>query len=93
MPVKYLLDNINLEIKKGDFFALLGPNGAGKSTAIGIMTTLVTKTSGSVQIFSYDLDKNPNQLKSVLAWFPKSLISIFLKLAIIFVGNRQAFTD
>ena len=43
MPVNTSLDNINLEIKKGDFFALLGPNGAGKSTAIGIMTTLLQK--------------------------------------------------
>ncbi|MCK5120614.1 MAG: ATP-binding cassette domain-containing protein, partial [Methylococcales bacterium] len=45
------LKGIDLDIEQGDFFALLGPNGAGKSTAIGIISSLVNKTSGSVNIF------------------------------------------
>lgn len=44
------LNGINLEVKQGDFFALLGPNGAGKSTTIGIISSLVNKTSGTADI-------------------------------------------
>ena len=58
------LDGIDLEVKKGDFFALLGPNGAGKSSTIGIISSLVTKTSGSVKIFDIDIDVDFNEAKS-----------------------------
>lgn len=47
---------INLVVEQGDFYALLGHNGAGKSTTIGIISSLVNKTSGSVKVFGYDLD-------------------------------------
>lgn len=50
------LRGINLTVEEGDFYALLGPNGAGKSTTIGIITSLVNKTSGNVKVFGYDLD-------------------------------------
>ncbi|MHC5216453.1 ABC transporter ATP-binding protein [Enterococcus sp. LJL128] len=50
------LRGINLTVEEGDFYALLGPNGAGKSTTIGIITSLVNKTSGKVKVFGYDLD-------------------------------------
>lgn len=52
------LRGIDLSVKEGDFYALLGPNGAGKSTTIGIITSLVNKTSGKVNVFGYDLDKD-----------------------------------
>ena len=52
------LNGISLNVKVGDFYALLGPNGAGKSSTIGIIGTLVTKTSGSVKIFDKDIDIN-----------------------------------
>ena len=52
------LENINLSIKKGDFFAFLGPNGAGKSTVIGIMSSLVRITSGKVSVFGKDIQDN-----------------------------------
>ena len=55
------LQSINFNVKKGDFFALLGPNGAGKTTAIGIITSLVNKTSGQVKVFDFDIDKHRNQ--------------------------------
>ncbi len=51
------LRGINLTVEEGDFYALLGPNGAGKSTTIGIITSLVNKSSGSVKVFGYDLVK------------------------------------
>ena len=50
------LKGIDLEVEQGDFFALLGPNGAGKSTTLGIVSSLVNKTSGSVKIFGHDID-------------------------------------
>ena len=52
------LKNISLKVESGDFYALLGPNGAGKSTAIGIISSLVTKTSGLVEILGIDIDEN-----------------------------------
>jgi len=60
------LKGISLKVGVGDFYALLGPNGAGKSSTIGIIGTLVTKTSGSVKIFDIDIDKNVAVAKSML---------------------------
>ena len=60
------LKGIDLKVQKGDFYALLGPNGAGKSSTIGIIGSLVTKTSGSVSIFGNDIDVNLNEAKSLL---------------------------
>ena len=60
------LKGISLKVKEGDFYALLGPNGAGKSSTIGIIGTLVTKTSGTVKIFNHDIDHNVSIAKSVL---------------------------
>ena len=60
------LKGISLRVNEGDFYALLGPNGAGKSSIIGIIGTLVTKTSGTVKIFNHDIDQNVSVAKSVL---------------------------
>ena len=65
------LHGLDLDVAEGDFFALLGPNGAGKSTTIGILSTLVNKTSGSVKIFGNDLDTNPAQLKRSIGVVPQ----------------------
>ncbi|UKA29585.1 ABC transporter ATP-binding protein [Photobacterium damselae] len=65
------LKNMSLEVKDGDFFALLGPNGAGKSTTIGIISSLVNKTSGSVSIFGFDLDKQKVEAKNQLGLVPQ----------------------
>ena len=65
------LKGIDLDVAEGDFFALLGPNGAGKSTTIGILSTLVTKTSGSVSVFGHDLDRQPSALKRCLGVVPQ----------------------
>jgi ABC-2 type transport system ATP-binding protein len=60
------LKGINLEVKKGDFFALLGPNGAGKSTIIGVISSLVLKNSGTVSICGIDTDDDLQLAKSKL---------------------------
>ncbi|MDC3375654.1 ABC transporter ATP-binding protein [Gammaproteobacteria bacterium] len=60
------LKGISLTVKEGDFYALLGPNGAGKSSTIGIIGSLVTKTSGTVKIFGKDADKDMAEAKTML---------------------------
>ncbi len=65
------LKGIDLDVAEGDFFALLGPNGAGKSTTIGILSTLVNKTSGSVSVFGHDLDRQPAALKRSIGVVPQ----------------------
>ena len=65
------LKGIDMVVEQGDFFALLGPNGAGKSTTIGIITSLVNKTAGSVKVFDADLDKEPMKAKRYLGLVPQ----------------------
>lgn len=65
------LSGIDLQVKQGDFFALLGPNGAGKSTTIGVITSLVNKSSGSVSVFGFDIDSQLEQAKSQLGLVPQ----------------------
>lgn len=65
------LKGISLQVKEGDFYALLGPNGAGKSTTIGIISSLVNKSSGQVSVFGYDIDKQLEQAKSQIGLVPQ----------------------
>ncbi|KGQ40354.1 ABC transporter ATP-binding protein [Gallibacterium anatis] len=65
------LHGIDLTVKEGDFYALLGHNGAGKSTTIGIISSLVNKTSGQVKVFGYDLDTQQSELKKQLGVVPQ----------------------
>lgn len=65
------LSGIDLVVEKGDFYALLGPNGAGKSTTIGIITSLVNKTSGKVKVFGYDLDTDIVKAKQQIGLVPQ----------------------
>ncbi len=60
------VDNISFDVKKGDFFGFLGPNGAGKSTTIKVLTTLLKKTSGSVNVAGYNLDKEAKEIRRVI---------------------------
>ncbi len=60
------LSGVSLAIPEGDFFALLGPNGAGKTTLIGITAGLVNKTSGTVSVFDYDIDRRPEKARTLL---------------------------
>ncbi|WP_305908250.1 ABC transporter ATP-binding protein [Methylomarinum sp. Ch1-1] len=67
------LKGIDLDVERGDFFALLGPNGAGKSTAIGIISSLVTKSSGTVTVFGHDLEKETALAKSCIGLVPQEI--------------------
>lgn len=65
------LKGIDLIVEKGDFFALLGPNGAGKSTTIGIITSLVNKTAGSVEVYGFNIDTDLEKAKSFIGLVPQ----------------------
>ncbi len=65
------LKGINLTVEEGDFFALLGPNGAGKSTTIGVISSLVNKSSGSVKVFGHDIDSSLEDAKSHIGLVPQ----------------------
>jgi ABC-2 type transport system ATP-binding protein len=67
------LKSIDLDVERGDFFALLGPNGAGKTTLIGILTSLINKTSGDVKVFGHDLDRELEAAKACIGVVPQEL--------------------
>ena len=67
------LKGIDLDVAEGDFFALLGPNGAGKTTTIGIVSSLVTKSRGSVQVFGIDADRDLEAAKSCIGLVPHEI--------------------
>jgi ABC-2 type transport system ATP-binding protein len=65
------LKGIDLTVSPGDFYALLGPNGAGKSTTISIISSLTLKTSGNVNVFGYDIDKESSKAKQCIGVVPQ----------------------
>jgi ABC-2 type transport system ATP-binding protein len=67
------LKGIDLTVREGDFFALLGPNGAGKTTTIGIVTSLIRKSGGSVRVFGYDLETARDAAKSCIGVVPQEV--------------------
>jgi ABC-2 type transport system ATP-binding protein len=67
----HALRGINLDVREGEFFALLGPNGAGKSTTIGVISSLVNKTGGSVEILGHDLDRDRARAKKRIGLVPQ----------------------
>jgi ABC-2 type transport system ATP-binding protein len=67
------LDNLNLEVKEGEIFGLLGPNGAGKTTFLNILAGTVLKNSGSVNVWGYDLDEKPRQVRSSIGIVPQEV--------------------
>tara|TARA_B100001027_G_scaffold216750_1_gene194102 strand:- start:2652 stop:3578 length:927 start_codon:yes stop_codon:yes gene_type:complete len=67
------VENLNLEVKQGEIFGLLGPNGAGKSTVINILAGTVLKTSGYVNVWGFDIDKNPRQVRASIGIVPQEV--------------------
>ena len=67
------LKSLNLEVKEGEIFGLLGPNGAGKSTFINILGGSVIKTEGKVNVWGFDLDKNPRQVRASIGIVPQEV--------------------
>ncbi len=85
------LKGIDLDVAEGDFFALLGPNGAGKSTTIGIISSLVTKTSGTVSVFGRDLDRNPDAVKRSIGLVPQEVNFNQFEKALQIVANQAGY--
>ena len=85
------LKGIDLEVAEGDFFALLGPNGAGKTTAIGIVTSLVNKTSGVVEVFGHDMDRELETAKSCIGVVPQEMNFNMFETVYTIVVNQAGF--
>src|SRR5450755_3061233 len=85
------LKAIDLEVDEGDFFALLGPNGAGKTTAIGIVTSLVNKTSGTVEVFGHDMDRELEAAKSCIGVVPQEINFNMFETLFTIVVNQAGF--
>ena len=69
----HALKNLNLEVKQGEIFGLLGPNGAGKSTFINILAGTTIKTSGEVNVWGFNLDINPRQVRASIGIVPQEV--------------------
>ena len=85
------LKAIDLEVDEGDFFALLGPNGAGKTTAIGIVTSLVNKTSGVIEVFGHDIDRELEVAKSCIGLVPQEINFNLFETCFTIVVNQAGF--
>jgi len=67
------IENLNLEVNEGEIFGLLGPNGAGKSTVINILAGTVLKTSGYINVWGFDMDRNPRQVRASIGIVPQEV--------------------
>jgi ABC-2 type transport system ATP-binding protein len=85
------LKGIDLDVEEGDFFALLGPNGAGKTTSIGIVTSLVNKTAGSVKVFGIDADSDLEAAKSCIGLVPQEFNFNMFESPQTIVANQAGF--
>ncbi|MEM6405928.1 MAG: ABC transporter ATP-binding protein [Pseudomonadota bacterium] len=85
------LQQIDLAVEAGDFFALLGPNGAGKSTLISIICSLLNKSGGSVKIFGHDLDQAPETAKSLLGLVPQEFNFNVFEPVLTIVANQAGY--
>jgi ABC-2 type transport system ATP-binding protein len=85
------LKGIDLDVEEGEFFALLGPNGAGKTTAIGIISSLVTKSAGTVSVFGHDIDRELEAAKSCLGLVPQEINFNMFEKVFTIVVNQAGF--
>ena len=69
----HAINNLNLDVQEGEIFGILGPNGAGKTTFINILAGIVIKTSGKVNVWGFDLDKNPRQVRASIGIVPQEV--------------------
>ena len=96
------LNNLNLDVKEGEIFGLLGPNGAGKTTFINIVAGTVIKTSGEVNVWGFNLDKNPRQVRASIGIVPQEVVldpffspkkSLELQAGLYGVNKKERITD
>jgi ABC-2 type transport system ATP-binding protein len=85
------LKGVSLDVREGDFFALLGPNGAGKTTLIGIVASLVNKSSGTVSIFGHDLDTDTASAKACIGLVPQEFNFNMFEPVVEVVANQAGY--
>jgi ABC-2 type transport system ATP-binding protein len=85
------LKGVDLDVEQGDFFALLGPNGAGKTTLIGIATSLVNKTAGSLAIFGHDIDRELEAAKACVGVVPQEINFNMFESPLTILVNQAGF--
>src|SRR6202044_1658028 len=85
------LKGVDLDVEQGDFFALLGPNGAGKTTLIGIVTSLVNKSSGKASIFGFDTDQALERAKTCIGVVPQEMNFNQFETPMTIVVNQAGF--
>jgi ABC-2 type transport system ATP-binding protein len=85
------LKGVTLAVEEGDFFALLGPNGAGKTTLIGIITSLVNKTSGEVSIFGHPIDREASLAKTNIGLVPQEMNFDFFDTVFNIIVNQAGY--
>jgi ABC-2 type transport system ATP-binding protein len=85
------LKGVDLDVEQGDFFALLGPNGAGKTTLIGIVTSLVNKSSGHASVFGYDIDRELEAAKACIGIVPQEMNFNMFETPFTIVVNQAGF--
>jgi ABC-2 type transport system ATP-binding protein len=85
------LKGVDLEVETGDFFALLGPNGAGKTTLIGIITSLVNKSSGEAKVFGHDIDRELEAAKACIGVVPQEINFNMFETPLTIVVNQAGF--
>jgi ABC-2 type transport system ATP-binding protein len=71
---KVALQDVTLDVPRGQIFGLLGPNGAGKSTTINILAGLVTKTAGTASVWGFDIDEHPRNAKASIGIVPQEIL-------------------
>jgi len=87
----HALRGVELDVEEGDFFALLGPNGAGKTTLIGIVTSLVNKSSGTAAVFGHDIDRDLERAKACIGVVPQELNFNQFESPLTIVVNQAGF--
>ena len=85
------LKGVDLQVEQGSFFGLLGPNGAGKSTLIGIVSSLVNKTQGTVKVLGLDIDKSSTKAKSLIGIVPQEINLAVFETVMDIVVNQAGF--
>jgi len=85
------LKGVDLQVEQGDFFALLGPNGAGKTTLIGIATSLVNKSGGSLEVFGHDIDRELDAAKACIGVVPQEVNFNMWETPLAIVVNQAGF--
>jgi ABC-2 type transport system ATP-binding protein len=85
------LRGVDLDVEEGDFFALLGPNGAGKTTLIGIVTSLVNKSSGTAVVFGHDIDRELERAKTCIGVVPQEMNFNQFETPLTIVVNQAGF--